>query len=83
MKRSTASPLPAIPRADRRRARLLGRVLAEFTAEERYLADQRALGREWADLAAELGGTAEAARKKLARAIDRVGQGLGLEDDDV
>ena len=50
-----------------------------LSAEERYLADQRALERSWNDLAAERGSTAEALRKQLARAMDRVARLLGLD----
>jgi RNA polymerase sigma-70 factor (ECF subfamily) len=46
---------------------------------ERYLADQRAAGRAWDELAAELGVGPEALRKQLARAIDRVAGALGVE----
>jgi RNA polymerase sigma-70 factor (ECF subfamily) len=48
--------------------------------EERHLAEQRALGREWADIAAEVESSPEALRKKLSRAVDRVVAQLGLED---
>jgi RNA polymerase sigma-70 factor (ECF subfamily) len=51
----------------------------QLSDEERYLADQRAQGRDWAEIAAELGGTPEALRKKLARAIERVSRQLGLD----
>jgi RNA polymerase sigma-70 factor (ECF subfamily) len=58
-------------------------LLAEFrrrlSAEERRLADLRAEGRGWAELAAELGGTAQARRMQLARAVGRVARELGLE----
>src|SRR5262249_16673889 len=58
-------------------------LLAEFrrrlSAEERHLADLRALGRDWSESAAERGGTAEAGRKQLARALDRAAGELGLE----
>src|SRR4051794_15276428 len=51
-------------------------LLAEFrrrlSAEERCLADFRAAGRDWAAIAAELGGTAQARRMQLARALERV-----------
>ena len=61
-------------------------LLAEFrrrlTAEERRLADLRAAGREWAEVAAELGGTPQARRKQLARALDRIVGELGLERGD-
>jgi RNA polymerase sigma-70 factor (ECF subfamily) len=46
---------------------------------ERHLADQRAAGRGWDELAAELNVGPEALRKQLARAIDRVAGQLGVE----
>jgi RNA polymerase sigma-70 factor (ECF subfamily) len=58
---------------------LLQEVYRQFSAGERYLAEQRAAGRDWAEIAAEIGSTAEALRKKLARALDRVARQLGLE----
>jgi RNA polymerase sigma-70 factor (ECF subfamily) len=51
----------------------------QLSPDERFLAEQRALGRDWADIAKELGGSAEALRKKLARALDRVAKHLGIE----
>ena len=51
-----------------------------MSEEERHLAEQRAVGREWADVAAEVEGSPEALRKKLSRAVDRVAAQLGLED---
>lgn len=58
-------------------------LLVEFrrrlSEEERRLADLRAEGRGWAEIATELGGTAQARRKQLARALDRVARELGLE----
>jgi RNA polymerase sigma-70 factor (ECF subfamily) len=51
-----------------------------LTAEERELADLRAEGRTWAELAVKLGGTPEARRKQLSRAVDRVALELGLRD---
>jgi RNA polymerase sigma-70 factor (ECF subfamily) len=55
-------------------------LLAEFrrrlSDEERLLADLRGQGCEWAEIAAKLGGTPQARRKQLARAIDRVEQDL-------
>jgi RNA polymerase sigma-70 factor (ECF subfamily) len=59
---------------------LLQAVRARLDEDERRLAEQRAQGREWAEIAAECGGSAEALRKKLARALDRVAQELGLEE---
>src|SRR5262245_39077124 len=54
-------------------------VRRQLTEEERYLAEQRAQGRDWADLARELGNQPDAIRKKLGRAIDRAVKTLGLE----
>jgi RNA polymerase sigma-70 factor (ECF subfamily) len=48
-------------------------------SDERWLAEQRAQGRPWAELAAEVGTTPEALRKKHTRALDRVAQQLGFE----
>jgi RNA polymerase sigma-70 factor (ECF subfamily) len=59
---------------------LLQEVRRQLTEEERFLADQRALGREWAEIAAERRQPAEALRKRLARAIDRVARQLGLDE---
>jgi RNA polymerase sigma-70 factor (ECF subfamily) len=61
---------------------LLEQVQRRLTVEERQLAERRAQGREWADIAAELGGTPAARRKQLSRAMDRVAQELGLETRD-
>ena len=58
---------------------LLQRVREQLSGEERYLVDQRALGRKWADLAAELGDSPDALRMKHARALDRVAQQVGLD----
>jgi RNA polymerase sigma-70 factor (ECF subfamily) len=62
----------------------IGRELLEafqsrLSAEERRMAELRSAGREWAEIAAELGGTPQARRKQLARAVGRVAQELGLE----
>jgi RNA polymerase sigma factor (sigma-70 family) len=58
-------------------------LLLEFrrrlTADEQHLAEQRRQGREWAEIAAEMGQTPESLRKRLARAIERVARELGLE----
>ena len=55
---------------------LLAEVNRRLSKEERMLADLRADGCEWTKIAASLGGTAEARRKQLARAVDRVEQQL-------
>jgi RNA polymerase sigma-70 factor (ECF subfamily) len=51
-----------------------------FTPEERHLADCRAKGEEWAEIAARLGGTPESRRKQLTRAVERIAQQLGLDE---
>jgi DNA-directed RNA polymerase specialized sigma24 family protein len=61
---------------------LLAEVRRLLTDEERYLADQRGAGREWADLAAEQKTTPDALRKRLSRGLDRVMAQLGLEEAD-
>jgi RNA polymerase sigma-70 factor (ECF subfamily) len=61
---------------------LLQEVRRRLTSEERYLAEQREQGREWAELAVELGKGAEALRKQLTRGMDRVAQELGLDGAD-
>jgi RNA polymerase sigma factor (sigma-70 family) len=60
---------------------ILEKVLDGLEGSERYLAEQRSLGRSWPELAVELGGTDVALRKKLTRALQRVMAKLGLDDD--
>jgi len=59
---------------------MLEAAMGRLSSEERWIAEQRASGRAWAELAAELGSTPEAVRKKHARALDRVSQELGLDE---
>jgi RNA polymerase sigma-70 factor (ECF subfamily) len=59
---------------------LLAAFRDRLSEEERQLADLRAQGREWADIARTVGGTAEARRKQLTRAIARVSRELGLDE---
>ena len=61
---------------------LLVAVRQGLTEEELFLADQRLLGRDWAEIAAEKGDRPDALRMRLTRALDRVSQRLGLEDSD-
>jgi RNA polymerase sigma-70 factor (ECF subfamily) len=59
---------------------LLQQFRDRLTEEERRLADLRAQGRQWEEIATELGGTAQARRRQLTRAADRVLQELGLDE---
>jgi RNA polymerase sigma-70 factor (ECF subfamily) len=63
-------------------AELIQEFLRRMSADERRLAELRATGLGWQEVAARVGGTAEAARKQLERAIRRVERQLGLEGDD-
>jgi RNA polymerase sigma-70 factor (ECF subfamily) len=75
-----ADPYPA---ADEQRAaqELLVRVRQALSEDERQLADLRNEGLAWEDVAAQLGGTAQARRMQLARAVDRVARQLGLDPE--
>jgi RNA polymerase sigma factor (sigma-70 family) len=59
---------------------LLDRFREQLSPEERQLAELRANGRQWDEIAAQLGGTAQARRKQLARALNRVAQELGIDE---
>jgi RNA polymerase sigma-70 factor (ECF subfamily) len=50
-----------------------------LTADERRLAEARADGRTWDEIAAELGGTPDGLRMQFSRAQTRVAEALGLE----
>jgi RNA polymerase sigma factor (sigma-70 family) len=58
---------------------LLDEFFKRMTEDERRVADLRAKGSGWAEIAVELGGTPQARRKQLTRAVDRVGRELGLD----
>jgi RNA polymerase sigma-70 factor (ECF subfamily) len=51
---------------------LLREFRARLTAEEQRVADLRGAGHSWAEVAARLGGTPQARRMQLARAVERV-----------
>jgi RNA polymerase sigma-70 factor (ECF subfamily) len=61
---------------------LVQRLREKLTDEERRLADGRAQGKSWEEIAAEVGSNAKACCKRLARALDRVSAELGLDDPD-
>jgi RNA polymerase sigma-70 factor (ECF subfamily) len=58
---------------------LLRNFRERLSAEERQLADLRSQGCEWAEVANQLGGSPQARRKQLARAVERVTAELGLD----
>lgn len=58
---------------------LLQKVMSAFTAEERRVAECRAAGCSWNEVAQYVGGTAEARRKQLERALTRVSEELGVQ----
>jgi RNA polymerase sigma-70 factor (ECF subfamily) len=61
---------------------LLQRVHQHLTDDERQLMEQRAHGMGWNEIAAQRGESAEALRKKLARAMNRVSEIMGLDSAD-
>jgi RNA polymerase sigma-70 factor (ECF subfamily) len=63
-------------------AELLQRFREELTAEERQIQDFRDQGLQWDEIAARLGGSGEALRKKQERAFQRIVKQLGLEKND-
>jgi RNA polymerase sigma-70 factor (ECF subfamily) len=78
---ATAGPSPSQIVAG---AELLDEFRKRLSDEERQIADRRAAGLEWTEIAKELGGTPEGLRKRLGRALNRVAGELGLEDlDDI
>ena len=61
---------------------LLEEFRRRMSDDERRLADERAQGKEWPEIAAELGARPDALRKKLDRAVNRISRELGLDDFD-
>jgi RNA polymerase sigma-70 factor (ECF subfamily) len=62
-------------------AELLQEFRRRLSAEEQQLADLRARGHGWPQIAAQLGGTPDGRRVQLDRAVGRVTRELGLEED--
>jgi RNA polymerase sigma-70 factor (ECF subfamily) len=58
---------------------LIAAVRLRLGEEERQIADLRAEGWEWSEIAGRLGGSAQARRMQLARAISRVAKALKLD----
>ena len=61
---------------------LLQEARRRLSPDELSLLERREQGREWTEIAAELGSSPEAIRKRLARAVDRVAHELGLDQAD-
>ena len=59
---------------------LVAEARQRLAPDERQLLELRDQGLEWAAIATAIGGRAEALRKKLARAVQRVAQELGLDE---
>jgi RNA polymerase sigma factor (sigma-70 family) len=59
---------------------LIELIRTRLSEEERRLSDLRAAGCGWTEIAARVGVTAEAARKRLERAFDRAAKDLGWEE---
>jgi RNA polymerase sigma-70 factor (ECF subfamily) len=60
-------------------AEIIHRAKQLLSPDERELLDYRASGRTWAEIADLTGETAEALRKRLNRALDRVAEALGTQ----
>src|SRR5262249_42456947 len=74
-----AAPGPS-PSRQAEAADLLRAFRRRLSAEERALAEVRARGLGWAEVAEQVGGTPEGRRKQLARAVQRVSRALGLDE---
>jgi RNA polymerase sigma-70 factor (ECF subfamily) len=59
---------------------LLREVHRRLTAQERRILDLRNQGSDWSAISHEIGGSAEALRRRLARALDRVAEQLKLDE---
>ncbi len=59
---------------------LLQEVLRRLSPDERQMVEMRQQGFDWATIAAKLGGSPEALRKRLSRATDRIAEELGLDE---
>jgi RNA polymerase sigma factor (sigma-70 family) len=78
--RDVPAPGPG-PGAQAEARELLAEALRRLSPEERRLLALRDEGQAWAEIAAALGGTPDALRVQLARAVDRVSAELGLDED--
>jgi hypothetical protein len=55
---------------------LLTWLMAQMTPDQRLVAERRAAGEDWADIARDHGTTAEAMRKRYRRGLDAIVKGL-------
>ena len=69
------------PDQDATTLEFLQAVINRLTPDERRIAQRRAEGATWEELAAELGSTADAIRKRHVRAAERITKELGGDDD--
>jgi RNA polymerase sigma-70 factor (ECF subfamily) len=76
-----AAPADKAPGPDRQAVDrdLLRRSYELMEPEIRQIADCRVRGAPWADIAAQLGGTADGRRKQFLRAMDRIAHTLAIE----
>jgi RNA polymerase sigma-70 factor (ECF subfamily) len=78
-----AADLRASPSEQVGRQELLLLVRQRLSAEENQIALLRGQGCSWSEVAARLGGTPEARRVQLARALDHVARALKLDEEDI
>ena len=68
------------PSRDLAARELLEEAMQRLSPEEKRILDCREQGGQWAQVALELGSSPEAIRKRLARAVERVANELGLDE---
>jgi RNA polymerase sigma-70 factor (ECF subfamily) len=74
-------PAPGVE-PDRRVAakELLEQFRDRLSEQERQVAERRALGQSWKQIAEDMGGTPDGRRKQLSRAVNRIAQEMGLDE---
>ena len=60
---------------------LIARAKELLGQDERQMAELRAQGQSWDEIAQEMGGTAQARRVQFSRAVDRVSKLIGIEEE--
>jgi RNA polymerase sigma factor (sigma-70 family) len=78
---SAVSSADATPSQQVALKELVGEARRRLSPQERRLLELRQQGLEWSAIAAQVGGTPQALRKQLSRAVDMVAQELGLDED--